>query len=71
MSEYNLTQEQIEELAEIFLVLEKWQYELDFKQQEENQHSGSVERTHVKHVPSFIAKPHRHEENVVSTQELE
>lgn len=34
-----LTKEQITELAEVFLTLEKWQRELDFKRQKENQHS--------------------------------
>ena len=27
-------------LAEVFLILEKWQYELDLKRQKENPHSG-------------------------------
>lgn len=35
-----LTREQITALAKVFIILEKWQRELDLKQQKENQHSN-------------------------------
>jgi len=34
----SMTKGQLMELAEVFLLLEKWQNELDLKQQKENQH---------------------------------
>jgi hypothetical protein len=55
-----LTKHPIQQLAEVFLILEKWQYELE---------SGSVERTHIKHVPPVITKTHGREENIVTAQE--
>ncbi len=35
----NLAKQQIFELAEIFLMLEKWQHDLELKQQKDNLHS--------------------------------
>ena len=38
-SDRELTAEQLKELAEVFLMLEKWQYELDYlKRHKGNQH---------------------------------